>query len=54
MSDNPTYVLALAQGDRSTRAIIFVHTGSVVSTRRLEHRQIFPRAGWVEHDPKTI
>ena len=50
----PTYVVAIDQGTTSTRAIVFDHAGSVVSTGQLEHEQIFPRAGWVEHDPIEI
>ncbi|MDO7881857.1 glycerol kinase GlpK [Salinibacterium soli] len=49
-----TFVLAIDQGTTSTRAIVFDHSGSVVSVGQLEHRQIFPRAGWVEHDPVEI
>ena len=48
------YVLAIDQGTTSTRAMVFDHEGRVVSTGQLEHRQIFPRAGWVEHDPEEI
>ena len=48
------YVLAIDQGTTSTRAMVFDHEGKVVSTGQLEHRQIFPRAGWVEHDPVEI
>ncbi|AXH35525.1 glycerol kinase [Humibacter sp. BT305] len=48
------YVLAIDQGTTSTRAIIFDHSGSIVSVGQKEHEQIFPRAGWVEHDPKEI
>ena len=48
------YVLAIDQGTTSTRAIIFDKSGSIVSTGQLEHDQILPRAGWVEHDPKQI
>ncbi|WEO79176.1 glycerol kinase GlpK [Cryobacterium sp. SO2] len=48
------YVLAIDQGTTSSRAIIFDHSGSIVSTGQLEHEQIFPRAGWVEHDPMEI
>ena len=48
------YVIAIDQGTTSTRAIIFDHGGSVIATGQLEHAQIFPRAGWVEHDPKEI
>ncbi len=49
-----SFVLAIDQGTTSTRAIIFDHSGSVVSVGQLEHEQIFPRAGWVEHDPVEI
>ena len=48
------YVLAVDQGTTSTRAMIFDHAGEVVSVGQKEHEQIFPRAGWVEHDPKEI
>ena len=48
------YVIAIDQGTTSSRAIIFNHAGEVVSTGQLEHKQIFPQAGWVEHDPKEI
>ena len=48
------YVLAVDQGTTSTRAMIFDHGGNVVSVGQQEHEQIFPRAGWVEHDPKEI
>ncbi|MDO5711086.1 MAG: glycerol kinase GlpK [Micrococcales bacterium] len=48
------YVMAIDQGTTSSRAIIFDHAGQIVSTGQLEHEQILPRAGWVEHDPKEI
>jgi glycerol kinase len=48
------HILAIDQGTTSSRAIIFDKSGSIVSTGQLEHEQIFPRAGWVEHDPKEI
>src|SRR5690625_4798487 len=48
------YVLAIDQGTTSTRAIIFNHSGQIVETGQLEHEQILPRAGWVEHDPLEI
>ncbi|BCT76316.1 glycerol kinase [Sinomonas cyclohexanicum] len=48
------YVIAIDQGTTSTRAIIFDHSGSIVSMGQLEHEQIFPHAGWVEHDPREI
>jgi glycerol kinase len=48
------YVVAIDQGTTSSRAIVFDHSGSIVSSGQLEHEQIFPRAGWVEHDPVEI
>ncbi|GAB3698548.1 glycerol kinase GlpK [Mariniluteicoccus flavus] len=54
MTDDPTYVLAIDQGTTSSRAILFNHDGSPVAQGQLEHEQIFPRAGWVEHDPVEI
>ncbi|BAK37113.1 glycerol kinase [Microlunatus phosphovorus NM-1] len=53
MSSN-TYVMAIDQGTTSSRAIIFDHGGQIASTGQVEHEQIFPRAGWVEHDPVEI
>ena len=50
----PQYVLAIDQGTTSSRAIIFNHSGTIVQTGQLEHEQIFPRAGWVEHDAAEI
>jgi glycerol kinase len=50
----PDYVVAIDQGTTSTRAIVFDHSGSVVSSGQVEHEQIFPQAGWVEHDPMEI
>ena len=48
------YVVAIDQGTTSTRAIVFDHAGDVISIGQLEHRQIFPHPGWVEHDPLEI
>ena len=48
------YVLALDQGTTSSRAILFDHDGRIRGTAQREFRQIFPRAGWVEHDPQEI
>jgi glycerol kinase len=48
------YVLAIDQGTTSTRAIVFNHGGTIVSSGQLEHDQIFPKAGWVEHKPEQI
>src|SRR4051794_17457471 len=47
-------ILALDQGTTSSRAIVFDHGGRIVKTAQREFRQIFPRAGWVEHDPEEI
>jgi glycerol kinase len=47
-------ILALDQGTTSSRAIVFDHDGVVRATAQREFRQIFPRAGWVEHDPQEI
>jgi glycerol kinase len=44
------YILAIDQGTTSSRAIIFNHEGRIVSVGQKEHEQIFPRAGWVEHN----
>ncbi len=49
-----TYILSIDQGTTSTRAMVFDHSGSVVAVDQIEHEQIFPRAGWVEHDPEEI
>ncbi|MGI5504660.1 glycerol kinase GlpK [Lentzea sp. CA-135723] len=48
------YVAAIDQGTTSTRCMIFDHSGRVVSVDQKEHEQIFPRAGWVEHDPAEV
>src|SRR5690242_19324318 len=48
------YVAAIDQGTTSTRCMIFDHSGRVVSVDQKEHEQIFPKAGWVEHDPKEV
>ena len=45
---------ALDQGTTSTRFMIFDRSGKVVSSAQQEHEQIFPRSGWVEHDPDEI
>ncbi len=50
----PDYLLAIDQGTTSTRAILFDASGEVCHTARIELRQIYPRPGWVEHDPEEI
>ncbi len=47
-------ILALDQGTTSSRAIVFNHDGSIRAVAQQELRQIFPKAGWVEHDPNEI
>ena len=49
-----TYIMALDQGTTSSRAIIFDKTGKPLSSAHKEFRQIFPKPGWVEHDPLEI
>jgi len=48
------YVGALDQGTTSTRFMIFDHAGAVVGIDQKEHEQIYPKPGWVEHDPNEI
>jgi glycerol kinase len=48
------HLLALDQGTTSSRAIVFNETGEPVSVAQREHRQSYPQAGWVEHDPVEI
>ena len=48
------YILALDQGTSSSRAIVFDDLGHIVSSSQKEFTQIFPRPGWVEHNPMEI
>ncbi|WDV46483.1 glycerol kinase GlpK [Clostridiaceae bacterium M8S5] len=48
------YILALDQGTTSSRAILFNHDGKIVKTAQKEFTQIYPKAGWVEHDAMEI
>src|SRR6476620_2340945 len=50
----PDFVLALDQGTTSSRAIVFNHSGNIVSIAQKEFSQIYPQPGWVEHDPMEI
>jgi len=50
----PMYVAAVDQGTTSTRCMIFNKAGESVGIHQLEHRQIYPQPGWVEHDPIEI
>src|SRR6478752_5988774 len=49
-----SYILALDQGTTSSRAILFDHDGAIRAVAQKEFTQIFPSAGWVEHDPGEI
>jgi len=48
------FAAAVDQGTTSTRCMIFDHSGGVVSVHQMEHEQIYPKPGWVEHDPMEI
>ncbi|GAB3599523.1 glycerol kinase GlpK [Microbacterium tumbae] len=48
------HIVAIDQGTTSTRAIVFDARGAIVASGQQEHEQIFPEAGWVEHDAKEI
>ncbi|WP_078316113.1 glycerol kinase GlpK [Mycobacterium sp. D16Q16] len=48
------FVASIDQGTTSTRAMIFNHAGEVMGRHQLEHQQILPQAGWVEHNPVEI
>lgn len=48
------YVAAIDQGTTSTRCILFDHSGQIVTIEQKEHRQIYPKPGWVEHDALEI
>ncbi|MEY4097764.1 MAG: hypothetical protein RL170_608, partial [Bacteroidota bacterium] len=48
------YILSFDQGTTSSRAILFDHQGQIHATSQKEFQQIFPKPGWVEHDPLEI
>lgn len=48
------YVAAIDQGTTSTRCMLFNHAGESVAIHQMEHEQIYPKPGWVEHDPMEI
>jgi len=50
----PSYVAAIDQGTTSTRCMIFDASGNVISADQIEHTQLYPQPGWVEHDPVEI
>ena len=53
-TEQRSHVVAIDQGTTSTRAMVFDRGGRVVAVDQQEHRQILPRAGWVEHDAMEI
>ncbi len=48
------YILALDEGTTSCRAILFNRDGQIVNSAQKEFKQIYPKAGWVEHDAMEI
>jgi glycerol kinase len=48
------YIGSIDQGTTSTRFIVFDHLGNIIALDQMEHKQIFPKPGWVEHDPEEI
>jgi glycerol kinase len=50
----PDYIGAIDQGTTSSRFIVFDRAGRIVATAQKEHEQIYPKPGWVEHDPNEI
>lgn len=54
MSAKEQYILALDQGTTSSRAILFNRDGIVIGMKQIPFGQIFPKPGWVEHDPEEI
>ena len=50
----PTFLGAIDQGTSSTRFIVFDESTRIVAESQIEHAQIYPRPGWVEHDPVEI
>jgi len=54
MSEHKPYIGAIDQGTTSTRFFVFNREADVVALHQCEHRQFYPRPGWVEHDPMEI
>ncbi|MFW6381509.1 MAG: FGGY family carbohydrate kinase, partial [Bacillota bacterium] len=52
MSDQ--YILAIDQGTTSSRAIIYNHNSEIIGKDQKEFTQLYPKPGWVEHNPKVI
>jgi glycerol kinase len=54
MAMSEQYVAAIDQGTASSRCMVFDRSARIVSVAQKEHEQLFPRPGWVEHDPEEI
>jgi glycerol kinase len=54
MKKRQKYIVAIDQGTTSTRFILFNENGEIIASHQLEHKQIFPKPGWVEHNPLEI
>ena len=54
MEENKSYIGAIDQGTTSTRFFVFDRKAAVVAMHQVEHRQMYPKPGWVEHDPMEI
>ena len=48
------FILSLDQGTTSSRAILFNHSGNMISVAQKEFKQIYPKPGWVEHNAEEI
>lgn len=48
------YIVALDQGTTSSRAVVMDHDANIISVSQREFEQIYPKPGWVEHDPMEI
>ena len=51
---NESYLLAIDQGTSSSRSVVYDRSATVVASAQQEFTQIYPRPGWVEHDPEEI
>jgi glycerol kinase len=54
MTTEKKYIVALDQGTTSSRAVVLDHDANIVAVSQREFTQIYPKAGWVEHDPMEI
>jgi glycerol kinase len=54
MAMSEQYVAAIDQGTASSRCMVFDHSARIVAVAQKEHEQLFPRPGWVEHDPEEL